>query len=210
MARADFHAVRVIGLCPELAPGERAIFVANHCGWWDGLLLLLLQRRFFPGWPVYSVMLAREFGATFWFRLIGCIPITPGSTGSIRQLLRRLCELNREKAYSGYICSYFPQGEIRPSFVRPLKFTSGIRAVANAVAPVTLIPIAFHYEPMTQRKPEALIAFGQPMTHQGGPLDLPLVERLVTDALDGLQLELSRHGEHLFSEGRGPSYVSLL
>jgi 1-acyl-sn-glycerol-3-phosphate acyltransferase len=210
MARADFHAVRVIGQCPTIPPGDRAIFVANHCGWWDGLLLLLLQRRFLPSLPVYSVMLAREFSATFWFKLIGCMPITPGSTGSIRQLLRRLAALNHELAKSGYICSYFPQGEIRPSFLRPLNFTSGLRAVANAMAPVTLIPVAFHYEPMTQRKPEALIAFGTPIKHTSGPLDVARVETAVTSALDGIQSELMSHGEHLFCEGRGPAYVNLV
>ena len=155
-------------------------------------------------------MLAREFGATFWFRLIGCIPITPGNIGSIKQLILRLTKLNHEESATGYICSYFPQGEIKPSFVRPLNFTSGLRAVANAMAPVTLIPVAFHYEAMTQRKPEALIAFGTPIEHRDGQFDLAAVESAVSATLDGVQTELRTHGEHLFSEGRGPAYVNLV
>ena len=210
MARQDFAAVRIVGSMPVLPRGGRAIFVANHCGWWDGLLLLLLQRRLLPGIPVYSVMLAREFYSTFWFRLIGCLPITQGSTASIRQLLKRLTRLKQEQAESGYICSYFPQGEIRPSFVRPLGFTNGLRAVAAAMSPVTIIPIGIHYEPMVDRKPQAIISIGQALDQRSGDLDVGGVESAVTKSLDLIFAELTKHGEHLFREGRGPGFLDLI
>lgn len=211
MARRDFSAIRVIGQLQMPVSAQRFLFVANHVSWWDGLLLLLLQRFTLPEVPLYTVMLAREFHQTFWFRLIGCLPITPGNIASIRHLLKKLKLLKDEQHKSArFVCSFFPQGEIKPSFVRPLGFKEGLGSVANALEPVTIIPIGIHIEPMVQRKPEAFLVIGEPLEHATGKIAVKAVEEAVASTLDQLFAALSVHGEHLFETPDRLPHVHLL
>lgn len=210
MARRDFSAIRLIGPWQRPASGNRILFVANHASWWDGLLLLLLQHFQLPHVPVYSVMLAREFDHTFWFRWIGCLPITPGEISSIRHLLTKLKTLRQDHQAGGFVCSFFPQGEIKPSFVRPLGFKPGLASVAAALAPVTVIPIGIHIEPMMRRKPEVFLVVGEPMEHAAGKLAIAPVEAAVTACLDRLFVALNRYGEHVFEEPDRLPHVQLV
>lgn len=210
MARRDFSAIRVIGAWQLAASSQRLLFVANHVSWWDGLLLLLLQRFIAPQTPLYTVMLAREFYQTFWFRLIGCLPITPGNISSIRHLLKKLKLLSHDAKAPRFVCSFFPQGEIKPSFARPLGFKEGVSGVAAALSPVTIIPIGIHIEPMVRRKPEAFLLVGEPIEHPVGKVNCASVEAAVAAVLDRLYASLSLHGEHLFEEPNRLQHVDLL
>ena len=209
--RRDFSALHLLGTLPKVPEGTRIIFVANHTSWWDGFFLFRIHRLLAPKQQLYSVMLAREFYQTFWFRVIGMLPITPGSTSSIRQLLRRLVRLKNSLETSGFLCSFFPQGEIKPSFTRPLGFSDGLRGVAGAMAPVVLLPIGIHIEPMCERRPQAFLTLGKPIEHISGQLDVGRVEAELTQVLDALLNQLKAKGEHIFlaQSGEAMTHVSL-
>ena len=212
MMRRDFSAVHLLGSLPKVSEGTRVIFVANHTSWWDGFFLFRIHRLLAPKQQLFTVMLAREFYQTFWFRVIGILPITPGSTGSIRQLLRRLVSLKNTPETSGFLCSIFPQGEIKPSFIRPLGFSDGLRGVAAAMAPVTILPIGIHIEPMCDRRPQAFLTVGNPMAHISGSLDIEPVEAELTRVLDELLKLLSAKGDNIFSAqfGEAMTHVNLV
>ena len=210
MARSDFSAIRVIGSCHLPPKAQPVLLVANHVSWWDGMLLLLLQRLILPAVPLYTVMLAREFYQTFWFRWIGCLPITPGDISSVRHLLKKLKFLRAEQPPASMVCCIFPQGEIKPSFLQPLGFKPGVASVAAALAPVTIIPIGIHIEPMTRRKPEALLVLAYPIEHSQGALGVAVCEAGVASALDRLFAAFKLYGEHVFDEPNRLPHVNLL
>ena len=210
--RRHFHRVLAFKPLPDVRDRARIIFVANHVSWWDGLFLARVQRLLAPGHSLYSVMLAREFDQTFWFKWVGVLPMTPGSPSSVRYLLERLKWMSRGPKPQKFICSFFPQGEIKPSFARPLGFAPGLRAVAQAMAPVTLVPVAIHIEPLNEPRPHAFIAFGAPIDHDGERLDVAKVEEGLTGVVDQLLNLLSERGERLFSDQHKEAipHVSLL
>jgi 1-acyl-sn-glycerol-3-phosphate acyltransferase len=212
MMRRDFAGVVLWGPRYAVPQDVPVLFVANHVSWWDGFFLWRLQRMLYPERPIYSVMLAREFSRTFWFKWVGILPIEQGRTASLRALLQRLAQLVRETSKDSFICSFFPQGVIKPSFARPLSFAEGLRGVAQAMAPVTIIPLGIHIEPLCDRRPHAFVTMGSPINHEKGRLDVGSIECLVTSVLDALLKDLSLRGEQILDRDNqgGQEYVSLV
>jgi 1-acyl-sn-glycerol-3-phosphate acyltransferase len=212
MMRRDFADVLMWGQSPNLAQGLPILFVANHLSWWDGFFLWRIQRKIAPGAPVYTVMLAREFHQTFWFKWVGMLPITPGSTASLRALLKRLHSFCKNPQRSPVFCSFFPQGVIKPSFARPLGFADGLGSIAQAMAPVNVVPIGIHVEPLCARHPKAFLAVGESFVHESGRLNVEEVEQSLTKTLDDLLFRLAKHGEKILENGleEGVTYVSVI
>lgn len=208
--RWHFHAVRVIGEPPVLAPGERVLFVANHVSVWDSLLLSALQHALAPRMPRYTALLAREYHSSLLFKLIDCLPITPSNPTAARQFFWQLRGLKREHAKTGFICGFFPQGRIKPSFTRPLDFKKGLREVAAELAPLTLQPVGIHLEPMSTTRSEAILSLGRPINNEFGELETQTIEAAVTKTLDDLFVMLNQHGEDLFKTQSGFTYFNLV
>jgi len=210
--RRDFADVLMWGRWPTITPDLPILLIANHLSWWDGFFLWRIQRKIAPQAPVYTVMLAREFHQTFWFKWVGMLPITPGSTASLRALLKRLTSFCQKPQRPAVVCSFFPQGVIKPSFARPLGFADGLASIAQAMAPVNVVPIGIHVEPLCAREPKAFLAVGESFVHQAGRLNVKQVEQSLTATLDDLLSRLAKHGEKIVEEGlrEGETYVSLV
>lgn len=213
MMRRNFADVLMWGKTPQISPDLPILFVANHLSWWDGFFLWRIQRKIAPGAPVYTVMLAREFHQTFWFKWVGMLPITPGSTASLRALLKRLSALCKQSPKAPVtVCSFFPQGVIKPSFSRPLGFAEGLGSIAQSMAPVNVVPIGIHIEPLCAREPKAFLTVGDCFVHESGRLNVMDMEQSLTQTLDGLLSRLAKHGEKILEDGlrEGEAYVSVV
>lgn len=187
---ADIH---FLDLPASLPPDRPVLAFANHVSNWDGFLLRAVQKRLRPEWPVYSVMLAEELRRYPLFRRLGGVGIRPGSPVSVGRALRLL---RARRAEDGdFFLSYFPQGRIWPSFRRPLGFLPGIDLFVRALAPVTLLPLAIHVEPLRKLRPSVFVAAGRLLkVDRPSPMHL-LLQDLVQSRLDHLHAFLSEHGE---------------
>lgn len=174
---------------PEAIPQGRPILLAgNHVSNWDGFLFREVQRRLRPDWPLYSVMLEKELAARPMFRYLGGIGIDPEAPASIAGALRAVRALRA--ANPDFFLSYFPQGSLYPSFKRPLGFLGGVDLFVRALAPLTVIPVGLHMEPLQKLAPTFFISLGRPMRIERPSPVHRVLEGLVERELDALHARL--------------------
>jgi 1-acyl-sn-glycerol-3-phosphate acyltransferase len=172
------------------------LFIANHAGNWDGFLLRALQKHLRPAAPIFSVMLESELQQRPVFRRIGGLGLIPGNTGSVLKLLRDLKSLRGKSP--DMAVSLFPQGKIVPPWL-PLHFESGALAIAKAISPVTVIPIALRYECLSGLKPTALMAVQAPLACETHPPALPILVDAIASGLSELADRVAAAGDTLSS-----------
>jgi hypothetical protein len=193
--------IRIAGLPRGLAPGAPIILIANHVSWWDGFLLREVHRRLRPRARLTNVMLAGELSRRPLLRALGAEPVQPGSTASLRALMRRLDELR--SGDPEFVLVYFPQGRIWPADRRPLGFRTGIERIVRRLAPATILPVALRIEPLNTVSPVGFISVGQQIAVAGrdalvepggtgqAPADFrgPLPERTLRERITAAVLE---------------------
>ncbi len=191
--RRRIRAVLLTGLPPETAPCAPLLLVANHVSWWDGFVLRELHRRLRPRAPLYTLMLRSELERRPFFRSLGGIGIDPSAPASVARALRGLRTRREERP--DLVVAFFPQGEIRPSFRRPLGFRRGVELFARRLGPLTVLPVGIHLEPLGASAPTLLASAGAPLTDADGGGDAGELERRVEAELDRILAFLARHGE---------------
>lgn len=176
-------------------PQGRAILLcANHTSWWDGFVMREVHQRVQPDSALWTIMLERELRRFRVFAQIGGIGIEPGSTGSMRRLLRSLRHIGAESRSA--CVSFFPQGRIGSVTQRPLGFRRGVELVARALAPAAVVPVGIHIQPGA-RTPRSIayVAIGDPLPGDGSSLDAGELEERVTGLLDRIREFTDEQGE---------------
>lgn len=190
--RRHVRAIHVAGAPPILPADVPLLLVANHVSWWDGFLLLELRQRLWPRRAQYTVMLEAELARVRFLRRLGAVGIVPGSIASVRALLRWL--RTRRHRDAGFAVAMFPQGRMWPTRRRPLGFARGVEGVAAALAPVAVLPVALHLEPLAAPAPSAFVAVGEPLIVERGVCREALEHRIAA-LLDDTAGVLDRYGE---------------
>ncbi len=177
------------------------LLAANHVSWWDPFTLREAQRALRPSAPFFTVMLEAELARRPFLRRLGVVGLDPVSPASLRACIRQLRRLLEERP-DGAVC-FFPQGRIWPSFKRPLGFRAGIGLVARVLAPLVVLPIGLHVEPLSATRPTVFASAGEPIPVDDH-LDPAAVEAAVTQEVDAIHAFLSRHGEDAPRHWPGP------
>lgn len=186
--------VHLAGRPGAVEPDFPVILVANHESWWDGFLVREVQRWLRPESRYHAVMLRRELDHRPFLRLLGGIGVEPGSLPSGRALLRAMARLRCADPTA--VLAYFPQGTVRPTSPRPLHFRGGVIRVAEALAPVTVLPVGIRLVSGVTPLQEAFLSVGEPLAVPGpGTLTVGLVEAAVTEELDAIDAFIRTHGE---------------
>lgn len=175
MARA-FSAVRVGGA--EWPAGDAPVIVfANHSGWWDPIVALVLSRHLF-GCDSYGLMEGAQLTRYPFFRRIGCFG-TVGETSPSEA--RALAHYAAETLRGGprRALWLFPQGALLPARA-PIAFRSGLARLHRAVPEARLVPVAIRYEMRAAQRPECLVRLGAPVAG----LDASLGTAATTRALE--------------------------
>ena len=183
---------------PDPMPTGPIAFVANHASWWDGFLLRELQRTIAPDAVPFTVMLERELRKRPFLRALGAVGVEPGHAPSLRDAIDRL-ERQRTRLGDRFCLFYFPQGRIWPSYRRPLGFVPGFSRIAARLAPITVVPVALHLEPLNRLAPTACVRAGAPIAIEPG-VPVPgerVLERRVEEQLDRTFALGARTGESL-------------
>jgi 1-acyl-sn-glycerol-3-phosphate acyltransferase len=200
--RRRLDAIRFTGLPERLPPRLPLLVVANHVSWWDAFLVREVHRVLRPGAPLFTVMLEPELARRPFFRWMGVTGIAPGAPASVARTLRGL--QRAVHAHPGATVLFFPQGRIWPSHRRPLGFERGVEGLARRLAPVTLLPVAIHLEPLTAPAPTAFLSAGAPLLCTTGAPAAEYLERAVEAELDALRAFLAVHGEAAAGAWPGP------
>ena len=172
-------------------PDVPLILVANHVSWWDGFLLREVHRRIRPDAPLHVVMTEAELRRFPIFRWMGAVPLSGGPM-TARRLLRDM--ERRARARPDAVFGYFPQGRIWPSHRRPLEFQPGIAWLTSRLAPIAVLPVGLHLEPLTRPGPAAFVSVGRARLVRS-PLEAGALEAEVATLVDELLHWTRRHGE---------------
>ncbi len=192
LRRALLHGPLLAGAL-EAPPAEGPLLlVANHSSWWDGFILRDVQRRLRPRSPLYTLMTTRELRRHPYLRWMGCVGLEPGNASSVLGAFRRLRDVARNDRSA--VFAVFPQGSIWPPTRRPLGFERGVSVLTSLLAPLTVLPVAIHVEPLNRAAPTAFVSIGPalPAEHRPEPATF---ERAVETELDAIRDFLDDTGE---------------
>ncbi len=158
--RRAFRGVYVGGAPP---PSERSVLVyANHRSWWDGFAVHTAFRAL--GLEPYAAMDEANLERFRFLRRIGAFSIRPGDPRSAVQSFRYAHRLLARPRSAVIV---FPEGELRPGAVAPLRLSRGIAALA-AMTQARCVPVAFRYAFFENERPDLLVCFGA--GHEAAPL----------------------------------------
>lgn len=189
----------VVGNAGHISDDLPLLLVANHVSWWDGFLLREVQRELRPQSVLYTLALERELRQHPVLRFTGGIGVDPTSPSSILGAVRRFERKRREFPHA--VFAYFPQGCIAPSYKRPLVFHRGVELFARAIAPLTVLPVAIHIEPVTSLAPTAFVTVGEAVRSDGN-VDHRELEHRIHELLDETLGFLAEHGENAVAARR--------
>jgi 1-acyl-sn-glycerol-3-phosphate acyltransferase len=160
--RSAFRGLWVRGVLPT---GESARLVyVNHSNWWDGFVLHQLGQT--AGWDAYCLMEEKNLRRYRFLSRIGAFSIRPGDAASSLESLRYARELMRQPRAA--VC-LFPEGELRPFGVLPLRLQRGVELLAKA-GKRECVPVALRYAFFEHERPDVLVEVGTP--HAPGPLQV--------------------------------------
>jgi len=161
------------------SPGARTIYFLNHHSWWDALIPIFLNQRYF-GQRARGMMLEEQLRRFPFFRKVGVFSIRKGDPASALRSLRYSLESLSKPGNGMYI---FPEGEICSFRVDGWAFEPGLawlvqksllqRATMESQSqtnnqsghqpgsqPVEIVPIGVYTHCMWGNKPDLIITVG--------------------------------------------------
>jgi len=161
MLRRHFHILHLQGAdrVQRLDRSLPVVFFGNHSNWWDGLIEFYIGREIFHV-DSYLMMEEKQMERYRFFRFIGAFSVNRGSPreayASVRYASQAVAGPNRA-------LWIYPQGDMRPNDVRPLRFFPGIGHIANMLGKAQFVPVARTYEFMKEQLPEVFTTIGEPI-----------------------------------------------
>jgi len=170
--RRHFHALRILrgadGLPDHPDLGEAPVILyTNHPGWWDPLVFFTVAQILWPRRLNYGPIDAAALGKYRFLERIGLVGIEPRSRRGAARFLR----VARAAGSRGDVIFWVTaQGEFADPRQRPVAIRAGVGHAAEANDRGVIVPMAVEYPFWTERLPEALVAFGEPMAmgHMAG------------------------------------------
>jgi chlorobactene lauroyltransferase len=167
------------------------IIYCNHSSWWDGLIAFQISKE--TSLDSFMMMEEKQLRKLFPFRLLGAFSVIREKPRAAFKSLNYSAELLKENpARTLWI---FPQGEILPNDVRPLKFYRGLARIVEKVGKCSAVSLSMRYEFLGHFKPQIFVKIEAPdLISVDDNFDLSrltgkLAERL-TENLDSLKNDI--------------------
>jgi chlorobactene lauroyltransferase len=155
-----FSSIRVKGLSYLLNKDAKVplLIYCNHSSWWDGLIafqvsnktrldsFIMMEEKHLKKWPLF-----RRLGA------FSVVRENPKEAYKSIAYASRL--LNGDPKRTLWI---FPQGEILPNDLRPLKFFNGVSKIVEKVKKCQVVALSIRYEFLGEYKPQIFVKISSP------------------------------------------------
>jgi len=162
--RRHFHAVRIAKAGPPRLPERHAaILYTNHPSWWDPALFMVLSATLLRGRKGYGPMEAAQLERYRFMRRIGVFGIEPGTRRGAAAFLRTSSAILADSEAVLWVTA---EGAFADPRLRPVRLRPGTAHLMARLERVVAIPLALEYPFWTERLPEALCRFGEPL-HSG-------------------------------------------
>lgn len=189
--RRHFHALRLSKSgAPLPYSDEPLLIVLNHPSWWDPLLGLVLS-RLLPGREQFGAIDAVAVRQYRFFARLGFVGVDTASLRGAAEFLRVGRAILSEPSRAFWVTA---QGRFTDVRERPLGLKAGVGHLAARLDRGLVLPVALEYTFWTERTPEALVRFGEPLRvadhpDLGGKEWTALIEDALTRTLDRLNAE---------------------
>lgn len=148
---------------PAYPAGRPLVVLANHPSWWDAVMFMLLLRRFFIERPAFMPMDAAALRKYRFMRRLGVFGVEQDSArGAVRFLETAKLVL----AAPDRMLWMNAPGRFADVRERPVPLASGVVRLPEIAPDALFIPLAFEYTHWTEKRGEALAAFGPAMEGQ--------------------------------------------
>lgn len=172
-----------------IAPGERSLVVyANHVGWWDPIVAMLLRKKCFPDRVLYAPIDAQALEAYGIFRQLGFYGLKLDSYAGASEFLRTSKEILAAPNASLWIT---PEGVFADcrDLERPLM--PGIAHLAAHSPNTVFLPLAIEYPFWEEPKPMIATRLGEPICFEAGTSKAQCGEQIF-ESLRKTQRELAQ------------------
>jgi chlorobactene lauroyltransferase len=164
------------------------IIYCNHSSWWDGLIAF--QISYETGLESFIMMEEKQLRKLFFFRLLGAFSVVREKPREAFKSIEYAAGLLRNNSKN--TLWIFPQGEILPNDLRPLKFYNGLAKIVQKVGKCSTISLSMRYEILGNFKPQVFVKIEQSeFISSGEDFDSKrLTEKLtvrLTESLDSLK-----------------------
>src|SRR5262245_15036869 len=197
--RRHFHAVRLSKSGSVFPPASREplLVVLNHPSWWDPMICIVLSSlmRERDQFAAIDAVAVKRYG---FFKRLGFVGVDTASLRGAAEFLRIGRAILSESRRAFWVTA---QGRFTDVRERPLDLKAGVGHLAARLDRGLVLPVTLEYCFWTERTPEALVRYGEPLRiadHPGlhGKEWKALIEDALTATLDGLNAEaISRDPE---------------
>jgi 1-acyl-sn-glycerol-3-phosphate acyltransferase len=193
LLRRRFNSLQVSGLdfLTERDKTFPLLIYANHSSWWDGLVAFQISRE--TKLDSFLMMEEKQLRKLFLFRKLGAFSVVREKPREAMKSVEYAAKILREKP--NRTVWLFPQGEILPSEIRPLKFYGGLTKIIEKAERCSVVPLAFRFEFSCDFKPDIFVKIGEPELFNSGDNFSPkrikaVCESKLTTTLDTLKAEI--------------------
>ena len=202
--KRQFHAIHLLGTEPVWPDEYPLLILPNHCSWWDGFFIYLLNRRLWRRTP-FLMMLEEQLRQYRFFSRLGAFSIDPATPGGIRESMRYARSILAAGRGNQRMLCIFPQGELLPWHIRPLGYKPGLLWLLQRTGrPVCAVQMGIKIEFLLQQRPEVFIEFSDPLLWPGAERSLQEWEECHAALLERMnQHILAREQGRILLHGKG-------
>lgn len=155
-----FHSLRVSGLDFLFNKNTNIplIIYCNHSSWWDGLVAFQISHK--TALNSFVMMEEKQLKKLFLFRRLGAFSVVREKPREAIRSIKYAAEILRKNRSS--TLWIFPQGEILPNDLRPLKFYNGLSKIIQLTGECETTSLAIRYEFLGEFKPEIFVKIEKP------------------------------------------------
>ena len=150
-----FNSLQISGLnfLKNKADNTPLIIYANHSSWWDGLAAFQISRR--ANLDSFIMMEEKQLKKLRFFRKLGAFSVVrEDSREALKSINYAIQTLQQNPKRTLWI---FPQGEILPNDLRPLRFYNGLPRIIKSFESCSIACLAMRYEFLGEYKPDIFV-----------------------------------------------------
>lgn len=166
LLKQNFSSVHIEGEFIDRGPA--VLVLANHIAWWDGFWMEYLNQKQCRR-KLYFMMLEEQLKKHWYFQYAGGYSIRTNSR-QVAESMEYTIELLKGDEHFVFL---FPQGEIRSSHARPIRFKRGIGQMLEKTDDQTqVLFVASVFDYFSNPKPQLTLYLQQHTAGSLKPLDL--------------------------------------
>lgn len=151
LLKRRFRALRFSGseILSKGASRVPKLIYVNHSSWWDGLVAFQISSTL--KMDSFLMMEEKQLERLFLFRKLGAFSVIREKPFEAMKSINYAADLLKEN--SQRTLWIFPQGEILPNDIRPVKFYGGVSRIIKKIGQCAVFPLALRYEFLGEFKP---------------------------------------------------------